>query len=143
MTRGRGDLRNDYFVDLRAARFDSLCFDAGACQQIRDVFRVFWKIDKFAQPVNGKFHVRFNVMSSEVETSPDISGFRNSKRFLGFARNDKRGFTRIALKTADRSARRGGYQGYRTKSWRVGPCPGRKRSRSISRDRKLYRRALC
>src|SRR6266404_7938877 len=30
-----------------------------------------------------------NVMSSEVETSLNISGFRNSKRFLHFGRNDR------------------------------------------------------
>ena len=26
-------------------------------EQFGDVFRIFWKIDKFAQPVNGEFHL--------------------------------------------------------------------------------------
>ena len=56
MTRGRGDLRNDHLVDVGAARLDVFGFDAGASQQFGNLFRIFWKIDKFAQPVNGEFH---------------------------------------------------------------------------------------
>src|SRR4029077_10056404 len=56
MTRGRGDLRNDHLVDIGAARFDVFGFDPDASQQFGNVFRVFRKIDKFAQPVNGKLH---------------------------------------------------------------------------------------
>ena len=56
MTRGRGDLRNDHLVDLGAARFDVFGFDTRPRQQIRDIFRIFRKIHKLAQPVDGKFH---------------------------------------------------------------------------------------
>ena len=56
MTRGRGDLRNDHLVDVGSARLDVFSFDPGASQQFGNVFRIFWKIDKFAQPVNGKLH---------------------------------------------------------------------------------------
>src|SRR4029077_17174380 len=66
VTRGRGDLRNDNIVDVRAARLDFFGFDAGASEQIGNVFRIFWKIDKFAQPVNGKFH--FYTQSSRAES---------------------------------------------------------------------------
>src|SRR5207245_6475497 len=37
------------------------------------------------------------VMSSEVETSRDISEFERSQRFLDFARNDRRGDTTLCL----------------------------------------------
>src|SRR4029453_3327602 len=73
MTRRRGDLRNDHLVDLRAARLDVFGFNTGASQQFGDLFRIVWKIDKFAEPINGEFHFPLNVMSSEVETSLDIS----------------------------------------------------------------------
>jgi len=56
MTRRRGDLRNDHLVDVRAARFDVFGFDPSASQQFGNVFRIFWKIDELAQPVNGKLH---------------------------------------------------------------------------------------
>src|SRR5215469_12449727 len=59
MTRRRDDLGNNHVVDLRTARLDPFCFDAGAGQQIRDLFRIAWKIDKFAQPVDGKFHANW------------------------------------------------------------------------------------
>ena len=42
MTRGCSDLRNDYFVDVRAAGLDVFCFNAGARQQVGDVFQIFW-----------------------------------------------------------------------------------------------------
>src|SRR5205814_3953399 len=105
-----------------------------------DVFR---KIDKFAQPVNGKLHFGFAVMSSEVETSVDISKFRNSKRFLDSARNDKIGFMRTGGETANRSGRIAGCLECRTRSWRGDPCRDRKRSLSIFPDRKRCRRAPC
>jgi hypothetical protein len=57
MTRGCGDLRSENLVDVRAARFDVFGFDPGASQQFGNFFRIFWKIDKFAQPVKGEFHV--------------------------------------------------------------------------------------
>ena len=66
MTRGRGDLRNDHLVDVGAARLDVFGFDPGASQQFGNVFRIFWKIDKFAQPVNGKFH--FVAMSFRAKS---------------------------------------------------------------------------
>jgi hypothetical protein len=52
MARRRGDLRNDHLVDRRAARLDVFGFNTGASQQVGDLFRIFWKIDKFAQPIN-------------------------------------------------------------------------------------------
>ena len=88
MTRGRGDLRNDHLVDVRAARLDVFGFDPGASQQFGNLFRIFWKIDKFAQPVNGKFHffaqsfraksrdpaaIDLNVMQRDVSTSLDMT----------------------------------------------------------------------
>ena len=56
VARRRGDLRNDHVVDLRAACFDVFGLDAGAGKQFRDLLRIFWKVDKFPQPVDGKFH---------------------------------------------------------------------------------------
>src|SRR5438270_6011992 len=68
MARRCGDLRDDHFVDLRAARFDIFRLNAGTGKQFRDLFRVLWKIDKFAQPVNGKFHdMSFREQKSGVE----------------------------------------------------------------------------
>src|SRR5262249_32097412 len=97
MTRRRADLRNDHIVNPRAACFDVFGLDTSAREQIRDIFGIFWKIDKFAEPINREFHVLFDVMSSEVETSLDFSGqreHRNSKRFLHFGRNDIKGCSR-------------------------------------------------
>src|SRR5262249_57533060 len=95
---GSGDeLRNDQLVDLRAACFDGFGLDTSAREQIRDIFGIFWKIDKFAEPINREFHVLLDVMSSEVETSLDFSGqreHRNSKRFLAFGRNNIKGCSR-------------------------------------------------
>ncbi len=48
MSRRSGDLRNDHLVDVRAARFDVLSFDAGACQQFCNLFRIVWKVDELA-----------------------------------------------------------------------------------------------
>src|SRR4029453_10523045 len=56
MARRRGDLRNDHLVDLRPARLDVFGFNASAGQQFRDLVRIFWEIDEFAQPINGEFH---------------------------------------------------------------------------------------
>jgi hypothetical protein len=56
MARRSGDLRNDYVVDLRAARFDVFCLNPSASQQVGDLFRIFWKIDKLAQPIDREFH---------------------------------------------------------------------------------------
>ena len=84
MTRGRGDLRNDHLVDVRAARLDVFGFDPGASQQVGNVFRIFWKIDKFAQPVNGKFH---GVHShSERSRGIDLNRLRMHRECLDFAR---------------------------------------------------------
>ena len=52
MARRRGNLRNKHLLDLRAAGFDVFGLDSGARQQIGDLFRSPWKIDKFAQPIN-------------------------------------------------------------------------------------------
>ena len=56
MARCCGDLRNNHLLDLCAAGFDIFRFNAGPSEQIRNLFRIFWKIDKFAQPINGEFH---------------------------------------------------------------------------------------
>src|SRR5437667_583098 len=56
MPRRRGDLRNDYVVDLRVARLDVFGLNPSASQQIGDLFRIFWKIDEFAQPIDREFH---------------------------------------------------------------------------------------
>jgi hypothetical protein len=71
MTRGRGDLRNNHLVDVGAACLDVFGFDPGASQQFGDVFRIFWKIDKFAQPVNGEFH--FVVISYRAGRAIDLN----------------------------------------------------------------------
>src|SRR5438270_11768917 len=68
MARRCGDLRDDHFVDLRAARFDIFRLNAGTGKQFRDLVRVLWKIDKCAQPANGKFHeMSFREQKSGVE----------------------------------------------------------------------------
>src|SRR5439155_17223912 len=80
MARRRHDLGNDHLLDLRAARFDLFRLDASASEQIRDLFRIFWKIDKFAQPIDGKFHgISCAVISSEArEPTKRCSPWRNS-----------------------------------------------------------------
>src|SRR5262249_16040834 len=84
MTRGRGDLRNDHVVDRRAARLYVFGFDSGSSQEFGNVFRMLWKIDKLAQPVNRKFH--FFWMSCRAESRH----LKNEiQRLLDFARNDK------------------------------------------------------
>ncbi len=77
MTRGRGDLRNDYLVDVRAARLDVFGFDAGPSQQFGNVFRIFWKIDKFAQPINGKLHANWRRNRRSFCPNSRISGISN------------------------------------------------------------------
>src|SRR6266481_8129149 len=144
MARRRDDLRNNYFVDVRAARFDVFGFDAGASQQFGDLFRTFWEIDKFAQPVNGEFHsVWQSVIPSGVEESLTISEsetFRDVSTSLDMT---KEMLMRTDGESANRFARTGGRRESRTESSRGDPCRGRTRSRSTFRDRKLYRPALC
>ena len=142
MTRGRGDLRNDHLVDVRAACLDAFRFDPGASQQFGNLFRTFWKIDKFAQPVNGKFHFfaqSFRAKSRNPAALPEC----NATGCLGFARHDETLFTRTVSKSAGHSARRAGYQEFRTESSPADPCRARMHSRSTFRDRRRYRHALC
>ena len=73
MTRRRGDLRNDHIVDVRAARLDVFGFDPGASQQFGNLFRIFWKIDKFAQPVNGKFHFVYIIRAKSSDCPGKLS----------------------------------------------------------------------
>src|SRR5437773_8391762 len=94
MARRRHDLGNDHLLDLCAARFDLFRLDASASEQICDLFRIFWKIDKFAQPVNGKFHKLFAVIPNEVrdlaKTCPlsknTASDLRDGLRICGVPR---------------------------------------------------------
>ncbi|PYJ14790.1 MAG: phenylalanine--tRNA ligase subunit beta [Verrucomicrobia bacterium] len=77
MARRSGDLRNDHVIDLCAARFDVLGFDAGAGQQFRDLFRIFWKIDNVKvgpspQWLRGKIE---SVGIRSINNIVDISNF--------------------------------------------------------------------
>src|SRR5207248_152498 len=89
-----GKRRADLCFGCQNQKSGRIVADAGAGQQFRDLFRIFWKIDKFAQPIDGKFHFCLSVMSSEVETSLDYS----VQRFLDSARNDKMGSCELAEK---------------------------------------------
>src|SRR2546430_12540133 len=77
MARRRGDFRNDHLVDLRAAGFDVLRFNAGASEQIRDLFRIFGKINKFAQPIDGKFHANWRRNRKSICAKSRMSGMSN------------------------------------------------------------------
>src|SRR2546428_4301418 len=93
MARRCGDLRDDHLVDLRAARFDIFRLDAGTGKQFRDLFRVLWKIDKFAQPVNGKFHdMSFREQKNGVEewSEWDERHGRQSRELAARESGDKR-----------------------------------------------------
>src|SRR5436190_23152926 len=81
MARRRHDLGNDHLLDLCAARFDLFRLDASASEQICDLFRIFWKIDKFAQPIDGKFHgISCAVISSEAREPTKDSRFGGTVR---------------------------------------------------------------
>src|SRR4030095_10399303 len=81
MARGRDDLRNDHLLDLCAAGFDVFRFNAGASEQISDLFRIFWKINKFAQPIDGKFHANWRRKRKSFCPNRRMSGM--SKRPIG------------------------------------------------------------
>src|SRR5213076_552175 len=85
MARRSGDLRNDHVIDLCAARFDVLGFNAGAGQQFRDLFRIFWKIDKFAQQLTENF--TFALMSYRAKSRQlSTTAFRDSSTPLGMTK---------------------------------------------------------
>src|SRR5205814_9117553 len=77
MARRRGDLRNDHFVDVRAARLDLFGFNTGASQQFGDLFRIFWKIDRFSQPIDGKFHASWRRKRKSFCANRRMSGMSN------------------------------------------------------------------
>src|SRR5437016_5801398 len=133
------NLGDNDLVDVRATPLGPLDLDPGEREQLGERIDTRRQIDKFAQPINGEFHFRSSVMSSEVETSLNSS----SERFFDSARNDQKWLMRTVSKIADRFAQKAGCLEYRTKSWQAGPCPSRMHNRSTFPDRRRHRRALC
>ena len=62
-----GDLRDDYFVEVRAALFDAFDFDAGEREKLGQLFHGRGQLNEFAQPVNGKFHAEMRVIPSRAD----------------------------------------------------------------------------
>jgi hypothetical protein len=56
MLRRRGDLRDNYFLEVSAALFDPLDLDPGEREKFGELVNARRQLDEFAQPVNGKFH---------------------------------------------------------------------------------------
>src|SRR5256886_11924707 len=62
---------------LPISGFDVLRFNAGASEQIRDLFRIFGKINKFAQPIDGKFHANWRRNRKSFCAKSRMSGMSN------------------------------------------------------------------
>ena len=77
MTRRSSDLRNDHFVDVRAARLDVFGLNPSTGQQVGDLFRIFWKINKFAQPIDRKFHANWRRNRKSFCAKRRMSGMSN------------------------------------------------------------------
>src|ERR1700736_1085151 len=81
MTRRRGDSGNDDPAAAGsiylAACFDAFGLDTRPRQQIRDIFGIFWKIDKFAQPINRKFHANWRRKRKSFCENNRMSGMSN------------------------------------------------------------------
>src|SRR5205814_9989117 len=54
--RCRGDLGDKHLIELIALRYAIFGLDAATREQFLDHVGVLRKIDKFAQPINGKLH---------------------------------------------------------------------------------------
>src|SRR5262249_47306394 len=77
MSRRSGDLRNDHLFNVRAAGFDVLGLDTRARKSFSDLFRIFWKVDELAQPINRKFHANWRRNRRSFCAKSRMSGMSN------------------------------------------------------------------